>query len=928
MPSYSFDTHRATAAFTLVAALALSACGPKPPEDILASGQAFAAQADHPAAIIQFKTALQAGLDTPQVRFALGRSLLETGDAVAATVELNKALEGGHPKDDVLPLLARALLLTGEHRKLTTAFGAVELANPTAAASLNTSLALAWIAQGDQTRGEAAAAKALAAVPDFGPAVVINARLLAGRNQFDSALALIDQVLKRDPKAFEALHLKGEILAFGRADPVAATEALRQALAISNSHAPSHSLLIDLALRANDLPAASAQLEKFQAALPRHPQTLFMEGQVAFQAGDMDKARDRTQQLLKFASDNVSVLQLAGAVEGRSGSLVVAESHFLKALQSNPELTQARRGLAVVYLRMGQANKALDTLRPMIGEGASDPAALALAGEAALATNDPAAAEALFTRAGKAAPNNPRIQTALAVTQLSRGNSERALAELRSLSTSSPDTVADMALFSTHIKNKDWAAALASLEVMSKKEPKSSTVAELRGRVHLMQRNIPAARAAYEQALALAPTMFEATARLAAIDMLDNKPAAARERLETAVRNDPRNQFAAVSLAQLLADTGASLDEQRAVLATTIQANPSEPLARVALVQLLLGNKRFKDALAAAQDAAAAAPSDLMIMDVLGRAQTQSGDLQQAISTFKRMVSLDPKSVVPHMRLAELYKNNGDRKSAEASLRRATEIESTAEAANAYLIDLMLSDKRQGEALAVARGLQQKKPSSASGHLLEGNFHHHQGDHNAAIAAYRAGLKREPERADVTLRLHQSLIAAGRASEADRLAADWMKDRPSDMAFAYQVALTSIARGDLARAEPWLRTVVERQPTNVAALNNLAFVMVSLGKSGALPFAERANAALPGRPAVMDTLALAMAAENQVPAALELQKKAVALAPDEPGYRLSLARIALKAGDKALARTELEALAKRGQQFPAHEEVSKLLKTL
>ena len=915
-------------ALTLAMAVVVAACGQKPPEELVASGQAFAAKFDHPAAIIQYKAALQVGMDTPQLRFSLGRSLLESGEAVAATVELKKSLDGGQSKDDVLPLLARALLLSGDHRKLTAAYSAIELVSPAAVASLSTSLALAWAAQGDPARSDAFVSKALKAVPDFGPAVVMQARLLAGRNQFDSALVLIDQVFLRDPKAFEALQLRGEILAFGKNDRAAAVAALNQALVIERTSAPSHSLLIDLALRANEVPAATAQLEKMLGALPRHPQTMFMEGQVALKAGDMTKARDRAQQLLRLAPDNVGVLQLAGTVEGRMGSLAVAESHLLKALQIDAEQLQTRRSLAVVYLLMGQANKALDTLRPAIGKEASDPASLALAGEAALALDDAAAAESLFTRAGQAAPDNVRIQTALAMTQLSRGNSERALAELRSLSSSSPNTVADMALFSTHVKNKDWAAAQASLDTMSKKDPKSSTVAELRGRVHMMQNNLAAARAAYEQALVLEPALFGATARLAALDMLDNKPVAAKERLQGAVQANPRNQLAAISLAQLLADIGASLVEQRAVLQASIQANPSEPLARVALAQLLLSNKRFKDALAAAQDAMAAAPNDLTALDVLGRAQTQSGDLQQAISTFKRMVALDPKSVLPHMRLAELYKNSGDRKNAETSLRRVIETESSVEAASAYLIDLMLVDKRRGEALAVARKLQQQKPASASGYLLEGNFHQHLGDHNAAIAAYRAGLKREPFRVDVALSLHRSLNANDQAAEADRFAVDWSKSRPSDVNFAYQVGLANVLRGDLVRAETWLRTVVERQPTHMAALNNLAWVMVSLGKPGALPFAERANASLPGRPAVMDTLAMAMAAENQVPAALELQKKVVALSPEDPGPRLNLAKIALKAGDKALARTELEALAKRGQQFPAHEEVSKLLKTL
>jgi Flp pilus assembly protein TadD len=78
----------------------------------------------------------------------------------------------------------------------------------------------------------------------------------------------------------------------------------------------------------------------------------------------------------------------------------------------------------------------------------------------------------------------------------------------------------------------------------------------------------------------------------------------------------------------------------------------------------------------------------------------------------------------------------------------------------------------------------------------------------------------------------------------------------------------------------------------------------------------------------MDTLALALAAEKQATQALDVQKKAVELAPQDLALRLNLAKIAQQAGDKALARKELVALQATGTTPALRDEAQKLLRAL
>lgn len=131
-----------------------------------------------------------------------------------------------------------------------------------------------------------------------------------------------------------------------------------------------------------------------------------------------------------------------------------------------------------------------------------------------------------------------------------------------------------------------------------------------------------------------------------------------------------------------------------------------------------------------------------------------------------------------------------------------------------------------------------------------------------------------------------------------------------------------------ATAERHFKAVLELQPANPIGLNNLAWALLQQGKPGALAYAEKANGLAPEQPAFMDTLAAALAEEGQLANALDLQRNALAKATEAeaPGYRLRLAKLLLKAGEAAKARTELETLKALGDKFQGQEEVATLLK--
>jgi cellulose synthase operon protein C len=917
----------AAVAAAAAVALLLAACSGESERDLVASAKAYIEKKDHKAAIIQLKSALQKQPQSAEARFLLGQALLNDGNAVAAVVELEKAHDLKHADDEVLPLLAQALMATRQAKKVTDLYSRVTLADPKAAAELKAVVAAAFGAQGQIERSEAATNVALQLDPTNSMARLLQARLTAGTGDIDKALALVNALLADEPQRREALHLKGELLWVGKGDLAGAVAAFRATLAADPKYLPARSALIAVLLQQRDVEGFREQAIELNKLLPNHPETRFYDTQLALVDKDLKRAREGAQQLLKALPDNFRVLQLAGAVEFQSGALLLAESHLAKALQLSPNLPLARRLLAETHLRSGQPAKALVTLQPALERPQPSPEVLALAAEAHLQLGDAAKAEGYFTQAAKLNPNDAKVQTALALTQISKGNTEGGFAQLETLAASDPGSYADLALISARLRRNDLDGALKAIDRLQAKQADKALPHQLRGSVLARRQDAAGARASFDKALAIDPVYFPAVAGLASLDIADKKPEDALKRFQALLAKEPRNYRALLAVAELKQGTGAKPEEIAALLADAVKANPSEAAPRLLQIEHHLSQKKVKEARDAAQDAVAAVPDNVVLLDALGRTQLASNEVQQAITAFRKAAAAQPNLPQPQLRLADAYVLAKDFAAAEQSLRQALALSPRLVLAQRGLVQVALADKRPADALAVARTVQKERPTEAIGWLLETDVHTSQRDFDPAIASLRGALERAKS-TDNAIRLHALLAIAGRTAEAERFAAAWMKEQPKDARFVFHLGSMAMDKKDHATAEARYRQVLTLAPDNALALNNVAWLMVQQGKKGAVPLAEKAQKLLPEQAPVMDTLASALAAENQLLQAIEWQRKAVLKAPNSPTYQLHLAKLLIQSGDKAAARTQLEQLGKLGDKFAAHAEVTTLLATL
>jgi putative PEP-CTERM system TPR-repeat lipoprotein len=893
---------------------------------MVVSAKQYLANNDVDGAIIQLRNALQENPNLDEARFLLGSALFDKGEFLAAEKELRKARELGYSDDAIVPLLVRLLTARGDYRQAIDEFAKVELRGPKTKAELQSALGQAYLETNNIEEARNRFADALSDEPDHPQALLGQARATAIQGDLPKALTLVGIAIEKAPTLPEGWQLKGDILS-AQGQTELATGAYRKALEVRPDYVPAHSVLIASFVQQGKFDDGREQLEAMQKAAPKTPQTLYWQALLEFHQKDFVAARDAIQKYLVRVPGNVSGLVLAARIHNELDSYAEAESELKAVLRTFPKDISARMTLIDTYLRMGRVTNALDVLKPLLEDSAPGSDVLALAGELYARNGESVKAARYFEEAAALDPGNAAKRTAVAIAHLARGESDRELGEVGAAAAADTGIRADLAVIATLARQHKFDAALKAIDALEKKQPNSAFTHTLRGEILINKGDIPGARASFERALSIDATNFAATAHLAQLDFSEDKPDAAKRHFDALLAKDPKNAKALLAIAGLRAQTGGTTAEVASLIGEAITAAPTDPEPRLALIAHYLTNGEPDNAVAAGQEAVASMPDRTDILDALGRAQKAAGDTKTAIATYQRLAQLVPESPMPFLRIADLQVLAKDNQGARGSLRKALAVAPDLLEARRNLVILELADGSEQAAVALAREAQKQQPGESAGYVLEGDIYAEKKAWNDAIAAYRNGLKLVGT-SDLAIKLIVTLRRAGNNAEADQLTASWRKQHPDDRTFSGYLAESAIAHKDYPNAARQYKAILEKQPNDAVALNNLAWISNRLKDPKALEYAERASALAPNNAAILDTLGGLLLDKGEIKRAVALEQKAVALAHDNPAIRLNYARALIKDDQKELARKELFILQQLGDTYPDQATVTELMRGL
>ncbi|HEY3884238.1 MAG TPA: tetratricopeptide repeat protein, partial [Vicinamibacterales bacterium] len=308
--------------------------------------------------------------------------------------------------------------------------------------------------------------------------------------------------------------------------------------------------------------------------------------------------------------------------------------------------------------------------------------------------------------------------------------------------------------------------------------------------------------------------------------------------LQGVLENDPKSLRAAVQLAGLF-DREENYSAAADAWGRAQTLNPGNTEIATRRAAALANAGRSRDAVGVLKDALKQQPSDLQISLMLGRAEREAGDLDEAETTARALHTAHPDDERTTELLAQVLEARG---------RYQDEI------------DLLKPEIERLHAQAGAAA-QTAQLLAAEGLAFQ-QLH----KDNEAIAAFKDGVALVPIDPVRYILLIQGYADAGRYTEALDEADVALQKFPQNAGIQYQQGAAFDRAGRQADAERVFRDLIARDPLNGEALNYLGYMLAEHGTSldEAVSFIQRALKVEPGNPSYLDSLGFAYVKEGKI----------------------------------------------------------------
>lgn len=921
--------HGFTLLFAVPVLLALAACGARlTADERMDLAREQLSQGDAPTAVIHLKNVLQEDPSNVTARLLLAEASLRSGDFDGAAKEYLRAIDLGAEVDDFRLPLVEALVRAGG---IQEALRYTDPAEAGDAPELRFWRALALTRAG-QTEEAKAVLEALRDSPEYGKhAQVALARLALAEQRPADALAMLEPLAGAmasdadywEVKAFAALQsgqTEDAVQAFRKAaevvvDPVGARRFMFRAGEA------------EALLAAGRLDEARTVASDLQSQDNRNPVANYLMARVELQAGNADQALAYAQAVLAAQPDSSVGNMMAGAASLSLGQTTQAERYLERAIASDPGNLPARKLLAQTRLGLQSPERALEALGPGIADSA-DPAAAALAGVASVRAGDPDAAIDIFRRQVAADPDNEEARSLLAVSLMSAGRTEEALAELAQIKAGAGvmRQRADLIGIAAHLQGNDTPAARALAREAAAAHPRDVALLNTLGALFEGAGQLDEAAAWFEETLAIEPGNNAAAFNLGRITANQGQLDRSRELFNGILAREPGNAVALTSLAQI--DWAQDRrDDAFAALERARVADPADGGSRFVLTQYLVAAGRAAEAVAVAREAVAIAPNSAPFANALGVALLEAGNPTGALPQFARAREINPAEAryLYNSARASLALGEGER--AREHLVNGLALEPDNTVMLAMLVDL---ERRAGRLDAASQALARLERAAPQGDprvvLLRAEILLAQ-ERFADAARVFDEARRLGAGSRAVVGLHEARRRGNLPDPAAPLT-DWLGEHPGDLAVRSLLADHYLVVEDQPAAIREYEKLIELAPETPLFLNNLAWLYGEAGDDRALQLARRAHELLPDNPMIADTYGWLLHQRGDNAAALTQLAAAVAGAPQAGDVRYRYAVVLAETGDKAGAMREARAVLADTGAANYHEPAQKLLNRL
>ncbi|MEM9057309.1 MAG: XrtA/PEP-CTERM system TPR-repeat protein PrsT, partial [Pseudomonadota bacterium] len=794
----------------------------------------------------------------------------------------------------------------------------------------------AWLGADSPQRAAEAFAEALSVDATSETALLGKAELARRAEDDAAAVRFIEEALEHDPESVAALSALGRAQLEG-SQFTAAQATFKKAESVADGKATAQQLFVILAGRAESnlglakLDEAEAVVKRMQSMAPNHPMGAFLAGRVAFDKEDFDGAVEQLQKALAQAPNYLAAQMLLGAANIARGELEQAEMHLSAVLAAQPENVRARKLLAQTRMRQNRPTDAVEALRPVMQSGAGDTELFGLMARATLRSGDESGGLSWFAESLEADPDNPDLKLDLAAGYLTAGDADSALEVLNALPADGdePNYRREMLTVMALLEKQDYETGKQRIDDLLALDEGAWQVHNLAGGFYLAATDSDKARFHLNRALELRTDNVPALLNLAKLEVDEQRPEIADALLANFETVNPGNLAALMGRSRLAEQMG-DKEKARGLLEEAIEANPEAARPR-----LILG--RYY--LTTGEVAAAAPLLDGVVQDhaEIPEAQELAGQLrlaqarhEEALEHFETVVKMQPNEASAHFNLARAQVALGKEVLARTSLEEVLRIQPGHLRATTALVRLESRAGNNSRALSLVQVLKNDYPGSGAPFVLEGDVHMAADEPAAADEAYTRAWDIGSSRA-LAMKLFDARRQSGSTSAIDPVT-QWVDENPDDFSARMMLAQSYQRIGDEPSAIDQYEVIVESQPDNAVALNNLAWLYAQSGaadsRANAIDAAERAHAALPEAGPISDTLGWLLVQDGQLERGLDLLQQAAAQAAGDRDIQYHLAYALHENGESSQARRILAEILADTTEFGSRGDALSLMERL
>ena len=913
------------------ASIALTACDSTArlsPEEHIQRAQTFEEKGDLTSAVIELKNAIAKNPQNTQARIRLGQAYLELGDGIGAEKELVRAQEMGAPLTALAAPLANALVLQGKNQDVLAKFIDAKGLDPHDMAELQVARGRAYLGLGQQQQAEQTFAGILDVLPDSPVAWWGQALLAYDKKQWDVADQWNSKILAANPKSVRSLGLKGDI-GLARGDTKTAEAAYSSAVKLRPENAL-YRVGLAIALIGNGKFAeAKKHLTPVLKSFPLDPTANYYQSVAAYQLKDYEAAKTHAETVINNAAqDDLRIRILAAASNYALGQLEAANKHIQLFLAQAPGFEPALKLQAAIQLRMGQAREAATALKGVTSTSEEDRKLLNAVGIAAVQQGQTDLGLNLLQRNVQARPDDPLARTRLGIARSLSGDVQAGIGDLeQSLRMNPQQGAAEVMLAVNHLRAGEPDKALQSAERLQASLPRSPDGYTLAGLAYIMKKQYAEAKAALNKAVSIQPGDPNASHNLVSLALQDGDRNRARQLLQTVLQKHPGHTQTLLRLADLDIESGQAKAAEKS-LRDALDKQPELLPVRHALGRLYLAQNKPDLVLKLADEGLPKSPNDPGLLALKGVAQLQLGQPSLAVTALEGAIKAAPRIPDAHFHLARAYEQLGNLTRASQSLQTVLKLDPAHGPAKFAQARLLARGGKTDAAQKQLAELAARFPNDPAIAETRGDLAMAQNKAKDATGFYKAAIA-QGETNFLTVKLAASQLQAGEREVGFASLRNWVKRYPDDAYTRGALADALMASGQSREASEQYGKLLERQPDNVSALNNLAWISLqSNALDKALSYAQRAYKVAPKQPQVLDTYAQILLRKGNATEAISTLREARTLAGGDLLIRLHLAEALIAGKQPDQARQVLREMLSRTPPQPVRQKAEALLKTI